>query len=249
MKFTRLILLTGLGIGLSACASVDMPTRNAPFEELPTGLVQAPEGYAPVPLAPAPVETVSRGTADFDAPALPAAAAAAPTSGSPVQGIRVHVPRSLEVSEANRFLPSGDIVWRGDPMGDRHAQVQAIFEAAMAEGVKRLSGPIQADLVVEVVRFHSLTEKARYFTGGVHAIEFKWALKDPETGAYLTQPRLVSADLQALGGRRAIQADQAGQTMRVRITDHLADVIVQEMTTAEGHRNAELGLIQRLNKI
>lgn len=247
MKLTRLIALTGLGLSLSACASVDMPTRNAPFEELPTTTVTAPDGFEMT--QPMPADTVARAAVSVDTPA--GSAPAMQVQGVPVtiNSVTVRVPRSLKVSEANRFLPKGDIVWRGDPMGDRHAQVRKIFEAGLLKGVQGMDGPIKVDLDVEVIRFHSLTEKARYFTGGVHAIEFTWTLKDPETGKQLIKPRTVSADLEAFGGRKAIQADQAGQTMKVRITDHLADVIVQEMTTAEGHRNAELGLIQALNKI
>lgn len=248
MKLTRMIALTAMGLGLSACASVDMPTRNAPFEELPTSMVSAPEGFEMT--QPARADQVSRAALAIDVPA-PAAAPVTTAQGVPVRvnSITVHVPRHLKVSEANRFLPKGDIVWRGDPMGDRYAQVRKIFETGLLAGVQGMNGPIAVDLDVEVIRFHSLTEKARYFTGGVHAIEFKWTLKDPETGETLVKPRVVSADLEAFGGRKAIEADQAGQTMKVRISDHLADVIVQEMTTAEGHDNAELGLIQRLNKI
>jgi len=47
-----------------------------------------------------------------------------------IQTIRIDVPRTLEVSEKNRFYPGGDIVWRGEPMGDRYMQVGAIFEDA-----------------------------------------------------------------------------------------------------------------------
>lgn len=246
MTLTRLIAVTALGLGLSACASVDTPTRNAPFEELPTGMVRVPDGFE------------MTGTAEADMVTRAAVSVAPPVSGSlsQVQGvpvtinsITVHVPRTLKVSEANRFLPKADIVWRGDPVGDRYAQVGAIFEAGLLQGVQGMNGPTRVDLDVEVLRFHSLTEKARYFTGGVHAIEFTWTLKDPETGAVLIEPRTVNADLDGLGGRKAIEADSQGQTMKVRISDHLAAVIVEEMTTADGHHNASLGLIQALNKI
>ena len=87
-----------------------------------------------------------------------------------VQDIRVSVPETLKVSEANRYYPSGDIVWREDPLGDRHAQVKAIFEAAMREGVGQLpQGTVPVILDIEVTRFHAVTEKARYTIGGVHA--------------------------------------------------------------------------------
>ena len=42
----------------------------------------------------------------------------------------VLAPRTLEVSEANLYYPIADIVWRGDPFGDRYEQIEAIFDAA-----------------------------------------------------------------------------------------------------------------------
>ena len=41
------------------------------------------------------------------------------------------MPRSLKVSEANTFKPRADIVWRGEALGDRYQQVEAIFADAM----------------------------------------------------------------------------------------------------------------------
>ncbi|MFC3118217.1 hypothetical protein ACFOHS_08200 [Jhaorihella thermophila] len=45
MKFTRFTLIAGIGLGLSACATADLPTRNAPFEEIPATSVTTPQGY------------------------------------------------------------------------------------------------------------------------------------------------------------------------------------------------------------
>ena len=39
----------------------------------------------------------------------------------------------------------------------------------------------------------------------------------------------------------------AGLTQKVRITAHLAEVIRQELTTVEGFKNPQLGLIQAMN--
>ncbi|MEO0390379.1 MAG: DUF6778 family protein [Pseudomonadota bacterium] len=166
-----------------------------------------------------------------------------------VNDITVRVPRSLSVSEANRYLPSSDIVWREDPIGDRHAQVARIFYDAMTKGTATLDGVTAVDLDIEVGRFHALTEKARYTTGGVHNINFTLTLRDADTGVILGDQRIVRADLDAFGGQQALQAEARGLTQKVRITNHLAEVIRQELSNADGFQNPKLGLIQAMNQI
>ncbi|MGK7755267.1 MULTISPECIES: DUF6778 family protein [unclassified Roseovarius] len=167
-----------------------------------------------------------------------------------VQEIRVNVPKSLKVSEANRYLPGGDIVWREDPAGDRHAQVKAIFEAAMQQGVNAMRpGHVPAVLDIQVTRFHALTEKARYTVGGVHALQFRMLLRNPETGVAYGAPQFVKADFKALGGQAAIKAEQQGITQKYRITNHLADVIQRQLTSPEGYQAANLGLMGALNQL
>lgn len=220
----RVIAAVAAGLALSACASAPLETvsRNspAPLQAQDAGKDAAKQQIAPI------------------------------GSRLKVTSVRVTVPRSLKVSEANRFYPGGDIVWRGDPPGDRYAQVQKIFEDAMLKGVRSIEGgdvPVMLD--VEVTRFHALTEKARYTVGGVHALQFMMQLRDPETGAPLGEPKFVKADFKALGGAAAVRAEQAGQTQKVRITDHLATVIREELTDPEGHHVAHLGLIGALNQM
>ncbi|MFK7879371.1 DUF6778 family protein [Roseobacter sp.] len=151
-----------------------------------------------------------------------------------VTRVIVSVPRSLKVSESNRFYPPGDIVWRGDPAGDRHEQVKAIFDAAIGQGVASMTDGVPVDLYIEVQRFHSLTERARYSIGGVHSITFILSLKEANTGVLLETPRQVKANLNALGGKRAIDADRKGQTQKARITAHLAAVIQSELKALNG---------------
>ncbi|MEL6889906.1 MAG: DUF6778 family protein, partial [Pseudomonadota bacterium] len=67
-------------------------------------------------------------------------------------------------------------------------------------------------------------------------------------GVALSETRLVQADLDGFGGQQAINADARGQTQKVRITDHLAEVIRQELTRAEGFENPRLGFVQAMNK-
>ncbi|MBL4768213.1 MAG: hypothetical protein JKY94_10935 [Rhodobacteraceae bacterium] len=248
MKVTHAIMLIGLGLSVSACASVDVPTRNTPFEQLPTSTVMTPDGFELVQ----PANSPSTDNMPATVKALQATQVAS-TNIIPgqtpvtVNSIIVHVPRSLKVSEANRYIPSGDIVWRGDPIGNRHLQVRQIFETAMLSGVRGLNGQVTVDVDIEVMRFHALTEKARYSVGGVHSITFKLALKNPETGALLVPVRIIRADLDGFGGSQALAAEARGQTQKVRITDHLAEVIRQELTNPEGYQNANLGFLQMLN--
>lgn len=230
-SMTGLAMALGLGLALSACSN--STPAYAPFDP-----VDAPEA----------VTSTAQDVALTDTPAAarPAATVAAPIS---VRSVTVSVPKSLKVSEANRYYPGGDIVWRGDAPGDRHAQVQAIFEEAFTRGVAPLDGAQQVDLFVEVTRFHSVTEKTRYSTGGLHAITFQMTLKDAETGEIVVPLHEVKADLKAFGGQAAIEADAAGQTMKVRVTDHLSRVIYTELVTADGYQNANNGFFQVLNAI
>jgi len=211
MYLVRLTAALVLGLGLSACASVETATRNAPL----------------------------------DAPALKPAAV--PVD---VREVRVTVPRSLRVSEANRYLPGGDIVWREDPPGDRHAQVAAILDEGLTRGVAGLpQGAVPVVLDVELSKFHALSEKARYTIGGVHAIQFTYTLRDPETGAALFEPKFIKADFKAFGGQKAIMAERQGVTQKVRITDHLARVIRAELGPEHGYHVQATGLIGALNQL
>ena len=185
-------------------------------------------------------------------PEAPKVAAIVPATEKPslrVERINVSVPRTLKVSERNMYYPGGDIVWREDPIGDRHAQVKAIFEAGLNKGAEQMDGLVPVILDVQVMRFHALTEKARYTTGGVHSITFKMRLRDAVSGLAIGEPHEVKADLEAFGGRHALAAEARGQTQKVRITDHLAEVIRQELTRPEGYVNAKLGFLQAVNKL
>ncbi|WP_296429850.1 DUF6778 family protein [Roseovarius sp. BRH_c41] len=170
------------------------------------------------------VDTATR-NAPLEAPVL----RAAPISLD-VQQIRVTVPKSLKVSEANSYYPMGDIVWREDAPGDRHAQVKTIMEEALATGVAGLQpGTIPVVLDVEVTRFHALSEKARYTVGGMHTIHFAMTLRNPVTGEAYGAPKPVSVSFKAFGGSAAVAAEQRGITQKVRISERLASVIQTEL--------------------
>jgi hypothetical protein len=166
-----------------------------------------------------------------------------------VEQINVLVPQTLKVSERNSYYPGGDIVWRGDAFGNRHEQVKAIFDTALSQGTAPMDGIVPVRLDIRVDRFHALTEKARYSTGGVHSITFALQVRDLSTGLALGEPRLVKADLDAFGGQEALDAEARGLTQKVRITNHLAEVIRQELSSADGFKNPKLGVLQALNNI
>lgn len=142
---------------------------------------------------------------------------------------KIIVPRSLQVSEANSYYPSGDIVWRGDAYGDRYAQIEAILGESMQLARTGHSGSVPAVVEIELRRFHSITEKTRFSVGGVHSIRFNLTLRDPKTGAALAPTREIRADLREYGGDRAMQAERQGLTQKVRVTRHLANVLRSEL--------------------
>lgn len=156
--------------------------------------------------------------------------ATSPQADFNVADVRIIVPNALVVSEANVYYPNADIVWRGDAYGNRHQQIKSIFETAMTRGVQGLNGAQAISVDIEVKRFHSLTQRARYTTGGMHSIKFVMTLRDQASGALIADPQLISADLKAYGGRKAIASEHRGQTQKVRITAHLAGLIQTEIS-------------------
>lgn len=144
-----------------------------------------------------------------------------------VVDVRVNVPRDLTVSEANSFAPKADIVWRGDPKGDRYIQVQQIFRQAGLQGTANMTGQRPVYLDIQVHRFHAMTEKARYTLtfSGVHNIRFSMVVRDAATGVPISPVDTVRADLAAYVGEQALRADAAGITQKHRIVSHLRAVI------------------------
>lgn len=166
-----------------------------------------------------------------------------------IDSFTVSVPKSLTVNEKNTYYPRGDIVWRGELPGDRHAQVRAIFETALRQAAPGVQGshPVRVD--VQVMRFHAISEKARYSVGGIHDITFRIRLVDARTGVQMGPSKVVNADLRAFEGQSAIAADARGETQKVRIIAHLTNVLTSELTVPGGHVNARLGVLQRINDL
>ncbi len=210
-------------LALSACATGEPASRNASV-----GQLEVSQSATPV--------------VDYAA-ASPKVVVMAPKYT--VVELRVNVPRSLKVSEANTFLPAADIVWRGEPRADRYAQVAQIFNDGMLAGTKGMARGPAAIVEIEVTRFHCLTEKTRFTVGGNHAIQFTLTVRDAATGAVLEGPRPIIADVKASGGAAAIAEDQAGRTQRVVVVERIAEVIRRELSAPAPAAEAQAALVGR----
>ena len=126
-----------------------------------------------------------------------------------VVDVNVVAPESLTVSTRNSFAPGGDIVWWGDPEGDRRAQVAEIVDAGITEGSRVLVGSRPVTVTARVIQFHAVTPMAvSRAPAAVHNISYEMQIFDQV--AYV--------------GAQAIAAAVDGQTQKVRITNHIAAV-------------------------
>lgn len=147
--------------------------------------------------------------------------------------VQVVVPRSLTVSEANSIKPIADIVWRGDPVGDRYLQIEELMRSALLPVLRPRDGAqTPAIVMLEVERFHAVTERARYTIGGAHEIEFVLTVRHAETGALLSGPRSVDLTFRADGGRQALEAEARGITQRVSVIHRLQTWALTEFASA-----------------
>ncbi len=144
-----------------------------------------------------------------------------------VADIDVLVPETLMVSEADSYAPEADILWKGEPLGNRYQQVDSIITEAAARGSAGLTGSRPVRLNIVVSQFHAMTDRARarLSNSGVHNIAFTIQVVDTGTGEALTPVDSVQADLEAYSGETARKAVQLGQTQKVRITGHVGKVI------------------------
>lgn len=147
-----------------------------------------------------------------------------------VQSMAFSAPEDLNVSEGNGYYPMADVVWRGDPIGDRVQQIAEMFQTALDRNDDTINGVIPVVVEMELRRFHGVTERTRFSVGGVYNIEFRMTVRNALTGEAIEEPRMVEANLSAPGGAAAILADQRGQTEKVRVTDFLTMVMKDELT-------------------
>lgn len=147
-----------------------------------------------------------------------------------VTKVNVTVPSSLENTETNTYKPAVDIIWREDPLGNRHAQVDKIMTDALTSGTASLRGNRPVTLEVTVMKFHALTQRTRYTIGGTHHIVFAMQVLDSQTGDIVEPLRVIETEFEAYGGDKAIEAEAKGLTQKVRITKHLQHLIAYEVT-------------------
>ncbi len=141
--------------------------------------------------------------------------------------VRVSVPKSLTVSESKTLLPNADIVWREDPLGDRHAQVGKIIQNAVLRGAQGLRGSRPVIISVTVTRFHALTYEAELSSSdwGVHNVDFTAEVLDARTGAVLLPATKIRAETPAWSGARMKAARAKGITQKSMITNHVAATV------------------------
>jgi hypothetical protein len=146
-----------------------------------------------------------------------------------VVAVNVEVPRTLTVSEANTIKPRADIVWREDPIGDRHTQVDDLMTEALTPAFAPVTGSIPVIVNIEMTRFHAQTQRVRYSNlPSEQEIEFIMTIVHAETGVILSGPAHWDLTFPALGGSDAIEADATGLTQRLRITRRLNDWVQAE---------------------
>lgn len=139
--------------------------------------------------------------------------------------VRVSVPDTLTTSEDNTLAPDYDVVWHGEPQGDRRAQVAAIMSEGIRRGATGLRGSIPVVLEAQVSQFHAVTPAAvATAPSAVHDIRYTIQVVDARTGAVLSPPQAIKADLPAFVGAAAVAAAVEGETQNVRITRHIARV-------------------------
>lgn len=146
-----------------------------------------------------------------------------------VQDVRVNVPTSLTVSEANLYLPDSDIVWREDPHGDRRVQVESIVDLAVSQATLNMDGGEPVFIDVDLKRFHALSQKARATVGGQHTVTFEFTVRDVATNMPLIEPVPVEIKLKAFGGQKAINAEMRGESQKVRISREITSVMRQHL--------------------
>lgn len=142
-----------------------------------------------------------------------------------LESVEVIVPDTLTVSDRNVLAPGADIVWHGDPEGDRRAQVAAILQDGITQGAAGLEGSRPVTIRATLQEFHAVTPRAvSTAPSAVHNISYTIDVRDAATGATLAGPQPVEADLEAYTGDAAVVAVAEGRTQKARIQTHIARV-------------------------
>lgn len=144
--------------------------------------------------------------------------------GSPA--VVVTMARGVTTTEENSFIPDADIVWHGEPKGDRLAQASAIVKTGVEKGFAGLSGGQPVTVHVTLKKFHSLSPRA-FYNGpggsGVHSTGFVMSVHDSRNGALLAGPEAFEIDLPAVLATNEQRAEGVipGGFWKQEITDHI----------------------------
>ena len=139
--------------------------------------------------------------------------------------VQITIPETLTISNENTYAPNADIVWHGDPFGDRREQVSSILTEGITRAASPLKGPRGVAIHAQLEHFHAVTPAAvARSPGAVHNIAYTIQVLDDASGQALTPAERIEADLEAYVGSAAVSAAIQGQTQRVRIVDHIAGV-------------------------
>lgn len=156
--------------------------------------------------------------------------------------VNVEVPANLVVSEANEFIPQADIVWHGDVLGDRRAQVAEIVKTGISSGLKGLHGSEQVVVTATVTRFHALTPKAYFYAPpgtGVHSVGIELVVTDAKTGKLLAGPTKIEADIPAGVAADMVNpsVDLPGAEWKSVIESHIGATVRSWLGTGPDIRN------------
>lgn len=168
-----------------------------------------------------------------------------------VHDVQVIVPDTLTTTEVNILRPDVDVIWHGDPQGDRLQQVGVILHDALEVAAETLMPEnFHRPVVVKatLIHFHSLTPRARALVGGIHKVKFSIEVVDQRTGEVLAGPAIIEADEFAFGRWEAVKSDAEGQTMKVRISDRIAEVVSDWLGLAAEEDAVEQGRIYGLGR-
>src|SRR5690606_659490 len=113
-----------------------------------------------------------------------------------VTRVDVSVPEALRVSDENRLVPDADIVWHGDPPGDRKAQVSALVREAIRQGASGLHGRRAVAIQATVLQFHAVTPiTLATAPSAVDSLRLAVQVSDARTGEVLLAPVRIDADM------------------------------------------------------
>lgn len=159
----------------------------------------------------------------------------AQTAGWRVAAVNVTVPDSLTTTEDPSYIPRADIVWHGDPPGDRKAQVAQIMKEGLTAGGKAVNGRTPVVLNATLVKFHATTRAARYNPYGYGAVDdLRYQIVVTDTaGNPLTEPQLVYGDFPAKVRTEADVEDARGNTERVQYVNHIKAITAHWLTSRE----------------